>query len=109
MAGNFLSQSSILKKGLIKNNKINGNIPMKIRVDLIEGHEVSRKQCKGDCVIFMVWQKLSIDQLFHKFLFFTSSQLEWIDLLCILSSCRIYKHFDPILFKFVILLIAMIY
>lgn len=43
MASNFLSQSSILKKGLINNNKINGNISMKTHVDSIEGHEVFRK------------------------------------------------------------------
>jgi hypothetical protein len=35
VAGNVLSQSFVLKKGLIKYNKINGIIPMKTRVDSI--------------------------------------------------------------------------
>jgi hypothetical protein len=52
MVGNFLSQSSILKKGLIKNNKINGNIPMKTHVDSIEGHEVSKKTMQRELCNF---------------------------------------------------------
>jgi len=35
MAGNVLSQSFVLRKGLIKYNKINGNSPTKIHVDSI--------------------------------------------------------------------------
>ncbi len=52
MASNFLSQSSILKKGLIKNNKINGNIPMKTHVDSIEGHELFLKTMKRELCNF---------------------------------------------------------
>jgi hypothetical protein len=52
MVGNFLSQSFVLRKGLIKNNRISGNTPMKTHVDSIDGHEVSRKTMQKDLCNF---------------------------------------------------------
>jgi hypothetical protein len=52
VVGIFLSHSSILRKGLIKNNKINGNTPMKTHVDSIEGHEVFRETMQRELCNF---------------------------------------------------------
>lgn len=86
-----------------------GTLPWILMFIQLRGMKYIKKQCKRNCAIFMVQQKLSIDQQLHKFLFLTSSQFEWIDLLSILSTCGIYKHLDPLSFKFFILLIAMVY
>jgi hypothetical protein len=73
------------------------------------GMKYLEKQCKRTCAIFVVQQKLLIDHVLHNFLFLTSFQFEGIDLLSILSTCGIYKHFDPLSFNFFILLIVTIY
>jgi hypothetical protein len=52
MASNFLSQSSILKRGLIKNNKINGNTPMNTHVHSIEGHEIYKETMQKELCNF---------------------------------------------------------
>jgi hypothetical protein len=98
MASNFLSQSSILKRGLTI-IRLMGTLPWILMFIQLRGMKYIKKQCKRNCAIFVVQQKLSIDQQLHKFLFLTSSQLEWIDLLSILSTCGIYKHLDPLSFK----------
>ncbi len=82
-----------------------GTFPWRLMLIQLKGMKYLEKQCKGTYAIFVVQPKLSIDQVLHKFLFLTSSQLEWIDLLSILSTCGIYKHLDPLSFEFFILLI----
>ncbi len=72
MACNFISQSSILKRGLIKNNKINGNTSMNTHVHSIEGHEIYKETMQKELCNFRGSTKLSIDHKFH----LTSSQLE---------------------------------
>jgi hypothetical protein len=55
VVGNVLSQSFVLKKGLIKYNKTNGTIPMKTHVDSIilgcllkENHKLHKRQ---QCIV----------------------------------------------------------
>lgn len=83
--------------------RLMGTLPWILMFIQLRGMKYIKKQCKRNCAIFVVQQKLSIDQQLHKFLFLTSSQLEWIDLLSILSTCGIYKHLDPLSFKIFIL------